>query len=162
MAAANDALGKLRERSGHHLDEAPGADAIAVAMRAAGIDELAGVGSFTPQGSGYALHTFGAVFVEIGFDPELAILRLRRVVGRYSVGKIINPRTARAQILGGIAWGWGKATMEASRHEKTPRTAALQEPRLASRCPSTPTYPRQARLVWCAPEIWTVALFGFP
>jgi xanthine dehydrogenase YagR molybdenum-binding subunit len=118
MAAANDALGKLRERSGHHLDEAPGADAMAAAMRAAGIDELAGVGSFTPQDSGYALHTFGAVFVEIGFDPELAILRLRRVVGRYSVGKIINPRTARAQILGGIAWGWGKATMEASRHEK--------------------------------------------
>jgi xanthine dehydrogenase YagR molybdenum-binding subunit len=42
----------------------------------------------------------------------------RRAVGRYSVGRIVNPRTARAQMLGGIVWGWGKATMEASRQDE--------------------------------------------
>ncbi|MFF0014903.1 xanthine dehydrogenase family protein molybdopterin-binding subunit [Streptomyces sp. NPDC005374] len=118
MSAAKDVLAKLRERSGHPLEEAPGADAMATAMQAAGAQELVGAGSFTPQDTEYALHTFGAVFVEIGFDPDLGILRLRRAVGRYSVGRILNPRTARAQILGGIVWGWGKATMEASRHEE--------------------------------------------
>jgi xanthine dehydrogenase YagR molybdenum-binding subunit len=118
MAAAQDALASLRERSGHELGEAPGAGAVAAAMSAAGIEELVGTGSFTPEVGPYALHTFGAIFVEIGFDPELGIIRLRRVVGRYSAGRIINPRTAHAQILGGVVWGWGKATMEASRQDE--------------------------------------------
>jgi xanthine dehydrogenase YagR molybdenum-binding subunit len=118
MAAGQDALAKLSERSGHELGEAPGAGALTAAMSSAGIDELVGVGSFTPQDTPYALHTFGAIFVEIGFDPELGIVRLRRAVGRYSAGRIVNPRTARAQILGGIVWGWGKATMEASHHDE--------------------------------------------
>ena len=91
---------------------------MAAALRAAGVQELVGAGSFTPQEGEYALHTFGAIFVEVGFDPDLGILRLRRAVGRYSVGRIVNPRTARSQILGGIVWGWGKATMEASRHDE--------------------------------------------
>jgi xanthine dehydrogenase YagR molybdenum-binding subunit len=118
MAAARDALAKLSARSGRELGEAPGVRAIAAAMQAAGTEELVGVGSFTPQDSGYALHTFGAIFVEIGFDPEFGILRLRRAVGRYSVGRIINPRTAHAQVVSGVVWGWGKATMEASRHDE--------------------------------------------
>ena len=118
QAAAQDVLETLGKRSGQDLCEAPGAAALAAAMSSAGIEELVGVGSFTPEDSPFALHTFGAIFVEIGVDPELGIVRLRRAVGRYSAGQIINPRTARAQILGGIVWGWGKATMEASRHEQ--------------------------------------------
>jgi xanthine dehydrogenase YagR molybdenum-binding subunit len=118
LAAAQDALAKLRDRSGHEVGEAPGAGAVTVAMSSAGIEELIGVGAFTPQDSPYAMNTFGAIFVEIGFDPELGIVRLRRAVGRYSAGRILNPRTARAQMLGGIVWGWGKATMEASLHDE--------------------------------------------
>ena len=118
MAAAQDALAKLRERSGEELGATPGAGALSAAMRSAGIEELVGVGSFAPEDSPYALQTFGAIFVEVGFDPELGIIRLRRAVGRYSVGRIVNPRTARAQMLGGIVWGWGKATMEASRQDE--------------------------------------------
>jgi xanthine dehydrogenase YagR molybdenum-binding subunit len=118
MAAAQDVLAKLRERSAQELGASPGAGALGAAMRSAGIDELVGVGSFTPQDSQYAMNTFGAIFVEIGFDPELGIVRLRRAVGRYSVGRIVNPRTARAQMVGGIVWGWGKATMEASRQDE--------------------------------------------
>jgi xanthine dehydrogenase YagR molybdenum-binding subunit len=114
MAAAQDVLAKLRPASAEELGEAPGAGALTAAMRSAGVEELVGVGSFSPEDSIYALQTFGAIFVEVGFDPELGIIRLRRAVGRYSVGRIVNPRTARAQMLGGIVWGWGKATMEAS------------------------------------------------
>jgi xanthine dehydrogenase YagR molybdenum-binding subunit len=118
MAAAQDVLAKLRERSGEELGATPGAGALSAAMRSADVEELVGVGSFSPEDSPYALQTFGAIFVEIGFDPELGIIRLRRAVGRYSVGRIVNPRTARAQMLGGIVWGWGKATMEASRQDE--------------------------------------------
>jgi xanthine dehydrogenase YagR molybdenum-binding subunit len=118
MAAAQDALAQLRERSGQELGDPPGAGALAATMSAAGIDELVGNGSFTPEDGRYAMNTFGAIFVEIGFDPDLGIVRLRRAVGRYSAGRILNPLTARAQMLGGIVWGWGKATMEVSHQDE--------------------------------------------
>jgi xanthine dehydrogenase YagR molybdenum-binding subunit len=118
MAAAQDVLAKLKERTGRDLGRAPGAGALAEAMGAAGLEELIGVGSFSPGNADrYAFHTFGAVFVEVGVDPELGLVRLRRAVGRYSVGRIVNPRTARAQMIGGIVWGWGKATTEVSLHD---------------------------------------------
>jgi xanthine dehydrogenase YagR molybdenum-binding subunit len=119
MDAARDVLGELARRSGRDLGPAPGAGALAAAMSSAGLDELVGTGSFTPdEDSGFALHTFGAVFVEVGVDAELGVVRLRRAVGRYSVGRVVNPRTARAQMVGGIVWGWGKATLEASHHDE--------------------------------------------
>ncbi len=65
------------------------------------------------------MRTFGVIFVEVGVDAELGLLRLRRAVGSYSAGRIINSRTARAQMTGGISWGWGMATMEASHYEPT-------------------------------------------
>jgi xanthine dehydrogenase YagR molybdenum-binding subunit len=104
-------------------------DGVAVAdvMREAGVGEVVGEGAFAlpgeapfeadGKGTPFAMRTFGAVFVEVGVDPELGLLRLRRAVGSYSAGRIINPRTARAQMTGGIIWGWGKAAMEASEHE---------------------------------------------
>jgi len=92
-----------------------------------GEQEVIGEGSFSlpnnapfsGNGSGtpYAMRTFGAVFVEVGVDPELGLLRLRRVVGSYSAGRIINARTAHAQMTGGIIWGWGMAAMEGTAYE---------------------------------------------
>jgi xanthine dehydrogenase YagR molybdenum-binding subunit len=61
-----------------------------------------------------ATRTFGVVFVEVGVDQMLGIVRLRRATGVYSAGRIINERTARAQMIGGIVWGWGMATTERS------------------------------------------------
>ena len=100
---------------------------IADVMHAVGVTEVVGDGAFTLPGGAafevhggltpYAMRSFGAVFVEVGVDPDLGLLRLRRAVGSYSAGRIINPRTARAQMTGGVIWGWGQATMEASRHE---------------------------------------------
>jgi xanthine dehydrogenase YagR molybdenum-binding subunit len=63
------------------------------------------------------MRTFGAIFVEVAIDPELGLLRLRRAVGAYSAGRIINPLTARAQMTGGIIWGWGNVAMEQSQYE---------------------------------------------
>ena len=110
---------KLRERSREELSEAPGVGALSAAMSAARIEQLVGSGHFQPDDDiPFALRTFGAVFVEVGVDAELGLVRLRRVVGRYSVGRVVNPRTARAQMVGGIVWGWGKATLEASHHDR--------------------------------------------
>jgi xanthine dehydrogenase YagR molybdenum-binding subunit len=95
---------------------APEGPSIAEIMDQAGESEIVGTGAFDPSklGSGYSMRTFGAVFVEVAVDPDLGLLRLRRVVGSYSAGRIVNPRTARAQMLGGIVWGWGMAAMEQS------------------------------------------------
>ena len=61
-----------------------------------------------------ATRTFGVVFVEVGVDETLGNVRLRRATGVYSAGRIINERTARSQMIGGIVWGWGMATSERS------------------------------------------------
>jgi xanthine dehydrogenase YagR molybdenum-binding subunit len=61
-----------------------------------------------------ATRTFGVVFAEVGVDETLGNVRLRRATGVYSAGRIINERTARSQIIGGIVWGWGMATSERS------------------------------------------------
>ena len=93
----------------------------------AGLPELASDGAFNLPGESmvdmgspeYPARTFGAIFVEVGVDPELGLLRLRRATGIYSAGRIINPLTASSQMIGGIVWGWGMAAMEASHYEPT-------------------------------------------
>ena len=90
---------------------------IADVLKAAGQDAVSAEGAWAPQEGRHSLRTFGAVFVEIGVDPDLGLLRLRRAVGSYSAGRIVNPLTARAQMIGGIVWGWGKAALEQSEFE---------------------------------------------
>lgn len=60
----------------------------------------------------YSMHAFGAVFVEISVDPDLGLARVRRALGVYSAGRIVNPRLARSQCLGGMIGGIGMALME--------------------------------------------------
>jgi xanthine dehydrogenase YagR molybdenum-binding subunit len=89
-----------------------------------GADQVSADGSWKPHGdapfdatggtSGYSMHTWGAVFVEVAVDEMLGLVRMRRAVGGYSAGKIINPRTARSQMIGGIVWGYGQAVLEES------------------------------------------------
>jgi xanthine dehydrogenase YagR molybdenum-binding subunit len=70
-----------------------------------------------------SMHSFGAVFVEARVDEELGVVRLARVVAAYAAGKILNPKTARSQFLGGLVWAIGMAT-----HEETvrdPRTSRV-------------------------------------
>jgi xanthine dehydrogenase YagR molybdenum-binding subunit len=120
MLAAKQAKEKLAKL-------APNVKEHGAAMRRLGIADIVGdgkitfPGTFNADGAGtpHAMRTWGGVFVEIGVDPELGLLRLRRVVGSYSAGRIINPKTARSQMIGGIIWEWGKATMEESVQEPT-------------------------------------------
>jgi xanthine dehydrogenase YagR molybdenum-binding subunit len=60
----------------------------------------------------YSMHSFGAVVAEVGVDPELGRIRVRRVVGAYGVGRVLNAKTARSQLIGGIVYGLGMALFE--------------------------------------------------
>lgn len=57
-----------------------------------------------------AVHS--AVFVEVQVDEELGTIELTRAVTAVAAGKIINPKTAESQILGGMIWGISKALHE--------------------------------------------------
>lgn len=61
-----------------------------------------------------ATRSFGAVFVEVRIDADLGIIRVPRIVGRYSVGRVLNVKTGRSQLEGGIVMGVGQAIMEES------------------------------------------------
>ncbi|KFF02917.1 xanthine dehydrogenase family protein molybdopterin-binding subunit [Flavobacterium reichenbachii] len=57
-----------------------------------------------------AVHS--AVFVEVEVDEELGIIEVKRAVTAVAAGKIINPKTAESQILGGMIWGISKTLHE--------------------------------------------------
>lgn len=63
-------------------------------------------------GRSFSMHAFGAVFVEITVDPDVGLIRVRRVVGAYAAGRIVNPSLAHSQCVGGIVGGIGMALME--------------------------------------------------
>jgi xanthine dehydrogenase YagR molybdenum-binding subunit len=58
------------------------------------------------------MHAFGAVFAEVAVDPDLCTVRVRRAVGAYGAGRIVNPRLAHSQCIGGMVGGIGMALME--------------------------------------------------
>jgi xanthine dehydrogenase YagR molybdenum-binding subunit len=60
----------------------------------------------------FSMHSFGAVFVEVAVDPDLGETRVRRMVGAYGAGRIVNPKTTRSQCIGGMIGGIGMALME--------------------------------------------------
>lgn len=62
----------------------------------------------------YSMYAFGAGFAEVRVDEDLGIVRVTRFVGAYGAGRIINEKTARSQLIGGIVWGIGHALMEES------------------------------------------------
>jgi xanthine dehydrogenase YagR molybdenum-binding subunit len=60
----------------------------------------------------YSTHSFGAVFTEVRVDPQLGLIRVPRVVTAHGVGRILNQKTARSQIIGGVVWGISMALHE--------------------------------------------------
>ncbi|HEV8027159.1 MAG TPA: xanthine dehydrogenase family protein molybdopterin-binding subunit, partial [Stellaceae bacterium] len=59
----------------------------------------------TAAHANYAMHAHGAVFAEVKVDPDLGQIRVTRMVGAFAAGRVINPRLARSQLLGGMIWG---------------------------------------------------------
>ncbi|MER5194181.1 xanthine dehydrogenase family protein molybdopterin-binding subunit [Streptomyces sp. NPDC002755] len=64
--------------------------------------------------SPFARHAFGAHFAEVSVDTVTGEVRVRRLLGVYAAGRILNPRTARSQFVGGMTMGLGMALTEGS------------------------------------------------
>jgi xanthine dehydrogenase YagR molybdenum-binding subunit len=60
----------------------------------------------------YGLLTFGAQFAEVAVDPQLGLVRVRRLLGAFAPGRVLNPLLARSQLMGGMLWGMGQALLE--------------------------------------------------
>lgn len=60
----------------------------------------------------YSMHSHNAVFAEVEVDEELGTIHVTRVVNALAIGRVLNPKTARSQVLGSVVWGISMALME--------------------------------------------------
>jgi xanthine dehydrogenase YagR molybdenum-binding subunit len=86
---------------------------IADAMRHGGLDriEMEQSTTFAEDGA-HAHNTHSTVFAEVKVDEELGVIRVTRVVSAVAAGRVLNPKTATSQIIGGVVWGIGMALHE--------------------------------------------------
>jgi xanthine dehydrogenase YagR molybdenum-binding subunit len=75
------------------------------------------------------MYAMGAEFVEVRINARTREIRVPRIVGAFAAGRIMNTRTARSQLMGGMIWGIGSALHEAT--EVDPRTARYVNDNLA-------------------------------
>ncbi|MGN6370291.1 MAG: xanthine dehydrogenase family protein molybdopterin-binding subunit [Phycisphaerae bacterium] len=105
--------GRLVDRDdparGHSLAElilrAQPADLEAVASNGAGEEQKK-----------YSFHSFGCHFVEVMIDEPIGRCRVTRVFSAIDNGRVINHKTARSQVIGGVTMGLGMALMEATEY----------------------------------------------
>ena len=93
--------------------DASRAVAVSDAMRHAGVGsiEREQFNNFK-QDSDHARNTHSAVFAEVKVDEQLGVIRVTRVVSAIAAGRILNTKTAKSQIIGGVVWGIGMALHE--------------------------------------------------
>ncbi|RYE90735.1 MAG: xanthine dehydrogenase family protein molybdopterin-binding subunit, partial [Myxococcales bacterium] len=99
-------------------------DPLAELLRRSGKDEVTErvESKATEARKAFSHYAFGAQFVEVAVDEDLGEVRVRRAVGAFACGKILNAKTARSQLVGGIIWGIGMALHEHTvRDERTGR-----------------------------------------
>jgi len=83
-------------------------------LGALNLDRIVGEADSAPgdEAQTYSSAAFGAVFVEVRVDEDLGSIRAPRIVGAYDVGRVVNPKTARSQCIGGMVQGLGMALLE--------------------------------------------------
>ncbi|MFF3016614.1 xanthine dehydrogenase family protein molybdopterin-binding subunit [Streptomyces sp. NPDC057939] len=102
--AVHDACAALAARLERHRGPLP----------AGGLCASADTTQSAGQKSPYARHAFGAHFAEVRVDTVTGEVRVRRLLGVYAAGHILNPRTARSQFKGAMVMGIGMALTEHS------------------------------------------------
>ncbi|MEU9918711.1 xanthine dehydrogenase family protein molybdopterin-binding subunit [Streptomyces sp. NPDC051001] len=107
--AVTIAAGELRERLALGADIPP--EGITVRS-----DTTEAIGALAQK----ERHSFGAQFAEVAVDPATGEVRVRRMLGIFAAGRIVNPLTARSQFVGGMTWGISMAL-----HEEAVRDRAL-------------------------------------
>ncbi|MFE0807409.1 xanthine dehydrogenase family protein molybdopterin-binding subunit [Streptomyces sp. NPDC058848] len=74
-------------------------------------------------------HSYGAQFAEVAVDTATGEVRVRRMLGIFAAGRIVNPLTARNQLVGGMIWGVSMALHEEAVRDRA--TGGLYAPDLA-------------------------------
>jgi xanthine dehydrogenase YagR molybdenum-binding subunit len=97
--------------------EAPAGVPFSELLRIANINRVSGSaqsgGTFlSPEKPQFSFHSYGAHFIEVTWQPQIARLRVSRVVTVIDAGRILNPKAARNQIEGAIVMGVGMALFE--------------------------------------------------
>ncbi|MFJ8168768.1 xanthine dehydrogenase family protein molybdopterin-binding subunit [Streptomyces sp. NPDC094473] len=99
--AVTAAAGELRER----LSRGDGIPPEGITVRS---DTTEAVGALAQK----ERHSFGAQFAEVAVDVATGEVRVRRMLGVFAAGRIVNPLTARGQFTGGMIWGISMALHE--------------------------------------------------
>jgi xanthine dehydrogenase YagR molybdenum-binding subunit len=73
-------------------------------------------GNWTPDAADehFSMYAYGAVFAEVAVDDALGTVRIRRIHACYDAGRVINPKLAHSQAIGGMVGGIGMALLEAT------------------------------------------------
>ena len=81
------------------------------------LSDVEAVGGWDPPplDTPHGLLTFGAQFAEVAVDADLGLIRVRRMVGAFAPGRVLNPKLARSQLMGGMLWGLSQALLEGTR-----------------------------------------------
>ncbi|TMR05535.1 xanthine dehydrogenase family protein molybdopterin-binding subunit [Actinomadura soli] len=74
--------------------------------------EAGATGAGVPGAGKVALHAFGAQFAEVRVHADTGEIRVPRLLGVFAVGRVVNPRTARSQLTGGMVMGLSAALHE--------------------------------------------------
>jgi len=120
--AACDALRQqVAQKAGFNVSDVTFADGtVRSGGRSVRLADVAGPQGLTVEGKikfgdltqKYAQASFGAHFCEVAVDSDTAEVRVRRMLTVTACGRILNPKTARSQCLGGMTMGIGAALME--------------------------------------------------
>ena len=86
----------------------------AAVLSRAGMKEVEGSfdTQFNDKEKKYSSHSFGAQFAEVRVDPDFGEVRVTRFTGVFDIGRVMNMKTGRSQMQGGIVMGLGMALME--------------------------------------------------
>jgi xanthine dehydrogenase YagR molybdenum-binding subunit len=105
----------------------------------------------------YARHAFGAQFCEVRIDVDLRTIKVSRWVGAFDCGTVINEKTARSQLIGGIVFGIGMALLEETRVD--PETGRIVNANIADYLmPVNADIPEIATIMVGAPDLVTTPL----
>jgi xanthine dehydrogenase YagR molybdenum-binding subunit len=120
--ACNNLRAKLARLAGMDPDSARFGDGrIEAAGQSRQLVDLVGPGGIDADGeikpgatsTEFSQQSYGAHFAEVGVDIDTGEVRLRRMLGVFTAGRILNEKTARSQAIGGMIFGIGAALEEA-------------------------------------------------
>jgi xanthine dehydrogenase YagR molybdenum-binding subunit len=80
---------------------------------AKGLEEIGEVGD-NPEAQRFSMHAYGAQFAEVRVNQDTGEVRVPRLLGVFGIGRVINAKTARSQLLGGMTMGLSMALHEES------------------------------------------------